>query len=231
MVRLDKDPTLATLLAQQGLKALGIDPGPIDNWAGARTQAAIDAWKAQFLLGDGTWPFVPRIDQGDIVIDDIICTCFGGSDDSQDDGNTASGLNTKSNPDLQGASVPMDMIKTHHMSLGASHRLVLGSELAVMRCEIDCRISSAVHHALDGCPIPVVDWFTPIQIESNGRTLVTQIIDLGPGKQATTNPSEPHAVDLTVAAARFFDPEATATNFSMRCYVRIIGAAKYAKAA
>lgn len=205
MVRLDKDPTLATLLAQQGLKALGIDPGPIDNWAGARTKAAIDAWKAQFLLGDGTWPFVPRIDQGDIVIDDIICTCFGGGDDSQDDGNTASGVNTKSNPDLQGASVPMDVRGWNHLT-------------------------EREHGALDGCPIPVVDWFTPIQIESNGRTLVTQIIDLGPGKQATTNPSEPHAVDLTVAAARFFDPEATATNFSMRCNVRIIGAAKYARA-
>lgn len=215
MLRLDKDPTLATLLAQQGLKALGIDPGPIDNWAGARTQAAIDAWKAQFLLGDGTWPFVPRIDQGDIVIDDIICTCFGGADDPQDNGDTASGVNTKRNPDRQAASVPMDISKAKRINLSASHRL--GASLAA-------------HRSLDGCPIPVVDWFTPIHIESNGRVLVTQIIDLGPGKQATTNPSEPHAVDLTVAAAKFFDPEATATNFSMRCNVRIIGAAKYARA-
>lgn len=231
MVRLDKDPTLATLLAQQGLKALGIDPGPIDNWAGARTQAAIDAWKAQFLLGDGTWPFVPRIDQGDIVIDDIICTCFGGADDPQDNGDTASGVNTKSNPDLQGASVPMDISKAKHINLSASHRLVRETfRYAEKFGEGRLGVSDTVHRALDGCPIPVVDWFTPIQIESNGRTLVTQIIDLGPGKQATTNPSEPHAVDLTVAAAKFFDPEATATNFSMRCNVRIIGAAKYARA-
>lgn len=229
MIRRDKDPTLATLFLQEGLAKLGFDPGPIDNWAGARTKAAQDAWKAQFLLGDGTWGFVPRIDQGDILIEDVICTCFGGSDDPQDNGDTASGLNTKSNPGFQGASVPMDISKSKHVSLGASHRIVRKAlKLATGFGKTSFGVSESVHRALDGCPIPVLDWFTPIQIESNGRVLVTQIIDLGPGKQATTNPSEPHAVDLTVAAARFFDSHASATNFEMRCNVRIIGGAKYA---
>lgn len=36
-----------------------------------------------------------------------ICTWFGGNDDPQDDGSTASGLNTKNNPTIRGCALPI----------------------------------------------------------------------------------------------------------------------------
>lgn len=202
MIYFEKDPTLSALLRQRQLKAAGLYHGALDNWWGRASEAADHAWRRRFLRGNGKWPFTPELDQGDIILEDVCCTCFGGSDDPQDSGETASGINTKGNPDLLGASVPMDISKWKG-------------------------VSAAVHAALDGCPIPVLDFFLPIQITSGKQTLVTQIIDLGPGLQATRKASEPHAVDLTVAAARHFNPRATARDFFMRCDVRIIGGAKY----
>ena len=60
------------------------------------------------LAGDGTWFFNAAISNDDIVVHDQIATWFGGDDDPQDDGETASGVNTKGSPKLIGCSLPMD---------------------------------------------------------------------------------------------------------------------------
>lgn len=44
MIYRDRDPSLAALLKQAGLSSLGFDPGPIDNWWGARSEAAYQAF-------------------------------------------------------------------------------------------------------------------------------------------------------------------------------------------
>lgn len=199
----DKDRTLRTIAIQKFLTTWGYYGGAVDNWAGAETEAALNGWiQDNFLIGDNTWPFIAEIVGHDIVVRDVVCTCFGGDDDPQDSGETASGLVTKGNPTLMGASIPMDI-----RSLKGAGR--------------------AEHAALDGCPLPMVPWFTVIDIESGGKIHRTKIIDLGPARGATTKPSEPHGIDLTLASARVFNPKATARNFSMRCDFTIIDGAKY----
>jgi lysozyme len=47
MIRIDKDPTLKTLLIQEALKARGLYGGNLDNWPGPRTEDALDAFQAQ----------------------------------------------------------------------------------------------------------------------------------------------------------------------------------------
>ncbi len=122
-------------------------------------------------------------------------TCFGGSDDPQDDGQTASGISTK-NPAVFGVALPMD----GRQFPGASH---------------------GTHVALDGSPIPKVPWRTLVRVEAMGQKHEFMAIDLGPAKRTG------NALDLTIAAARMFDPRASATNFEMRCTYRIIGGAKF----
>lgn len=108
--------------------------------------------------GDGTWPWKARIDGDDVVVDDCRMTCFGGSNDPQDSGETASGVSTKSRPGLAACSLPMD------------GRYFPG-------------LSRAEHQALDGSPIPRVPWNTIVKVTSNGITLNLPVIDLGPGKR------------------------------------------------
>lgn len=126
----------------------------------------------------------------------VRATCFGGADDPQDSGETASGISTRANPDLQACSLPMrhDSIK-----------------------------------ALQGSPLPKMPWLTKVEVKmwhpdagpSDGLVYRFPVIDLGPGRRTG------NAIDLTIAAAQKFKPEATARNFEMKCWVRIIGGAKY----
>lgn len=44
MIYLDKDPSLRTLLIQEALKARGLYTGDLDNWSGARTEDAYQAF-------------------------------------------------------------------------------------------------------------------------------------------------------------------------------------------
>jgi hypothetical protein len=155
------------------------------------------------LRGDGTWPWVAYIDGDDIVVKGAKATCFGGANDPQDSGETASGISTKKYPHLAACSLPMDG-------------------------RMWPNLSAAERKALDGSPIPRLgDWpkralDTVVEITSGGKTISVPVIDLGPGKRTG------HAIDLTVAAARKFNPKATATNFKITCDFRIKGAAKFA---
>ena len=70
------------------------------------------AWFRQLFMrkleGDGTWPFSAFIDGDDIVVNDVVITCFGGAFDPQDSGETASGISTR-NPIVSGVALPMDI--------------------------------------------------------------------------------------------------------------------------
>lgn len=145
------------------------------------------------LVGRGLRVFV---EGDDLVLRNVRATCFGGSHDTQDSGETASGVSTK-DPSTLGVALP---------------RNYNGS-------------SAAVRRALQGSPIPEgLPFKTPVEItdHSTGRTGIFPFIDLGPNLDTTHN-----GADLTVAAARMFRHDASATNFGMVCDVRIIGGAKY----
>lgn len=145
------------------------------------------------LRGDGSWPWSARVDGDDIIVTDVIATCFGGSNDPQDNGETASGISTKGNPTLKACALPM---------------IYTGN-------------SAALRKALGGSPIPKLPWKTMVEIIANGKRLTVPVIDLGPAKKTG------NAIDLTLAAARFFDGNATASNFEIECSYRILGGAKY----
>lgn len=158
------------------------------------------------LKGDGTWPFVAYVDGDDIFVDDCVITCFGGAFDPQDNGKTASGVNTKKFPNIAAVSLPMDLRGR--------------------------KASAKEHAALDGSPIPRVPWGTTVEVTIGNQTIKfgSGVIDLGPGKQAS-KPGEPHALDLTPGAAALFQPgvpfRMLATRFAARGSFRIIGGAKF----
>lgn len=151
-------------------------------------------WPPALLVGDGTWPWTARIDGADIVVDDARATCFGGSGDSMDSGETASGISTAKNPMLRACALPMSYTGKN----------------------------AALKKALGGSPIPKVPWKTLVRVTSGKKTLDVIVIDLGPAKRTG------NALDLTIAAARFFDPRATANSFEARVSYRILGGAQYA---
>jgi hypothetical protein len=156
------------------------------------------------LTGDGTWLFQANIDGDDIVVKDIVITCFGGwgdgnIDDPQDSGRTASHRNTKTER-IEGVAIPMDAVQFPDMKTADPDG----------------------YHALLGSPLPKIPWETAVEV-TIGETRFTPrdgIVDLGPGRHATKKPSEPHALDLTPRAAALFEPDTSlkklAGNLSMR---------------
>jgi 3D (Asp-Asp-Asp) domain-containing protein len=150
----------------------------------------------QALLGDGTWPWPAYVEGDDIVVENVRATCFGGSSDPQDNGDTASGISTKANPALAACALPM-----RYAGRNAKLRAALG-----------------------GSPIPKMPWQTKVAITYAGITITVPVIDLGPAKRTG------NAIDLTIAAARRFNPKATARNFAARVSYRILGGAKFAGA-
>lgn len=156
------------------------------------------------------WAFTALVDGKDLVVPHGIATCFGGEADPEDDGNTASGFNTKAHPKAAAVALPM-------------------------RGEMFKGLSPAEHAALDGSPIPRVEWLTIVEVALLPTDLVNQswdviesagliweafpVIDLGPGRRTG------NALDLTPGAARVFNAQASATNFMMRCCYRIKGGA------
>jgi len=124
------------------------------------------------------------------VIEPGIVTAFGGSSDTMDSGETASGVSTKDNPSYIGCALPMRR--------DASPQL-------------------------RGSPIPKIPWKTTVIFtdHKNGISVDTKLIDEGPAKWTK------HIGDMTEAAAKVFNPHATANNFSETLGIRIVGGAKY----
>lgn len=132
----------------------------------------------------------------DLFIANARVTCFGGSHDPQDSGDTASGISTKP-PGTLGCALPRNYTGKH----------------------------KPTREALQGSPIPEsLPFRTPVEfIEVKTQKKITvPFIDIGPNLKTTTNYG-----DLTVAAAKLFNPKASATNFETICDIRIIGGAKW----
>lgn len=60
------------------------------------------------LQGDGSYGFTVLVDGQDLVVRNARATWFGGDDDPDDNGDTASGVSTQGHPDLDGCALPMD---------------------------------------------------------------------------------------------------------------------------
>lgn len=172
-------------------------------------QLATPPAQEKILRGDGTWPFVAKVDGDDLVIEDVIFTAFGGIGggkifDPDDSGATASGRNTKKE-EISGVALPMD---------------TRGRD-----------VSHATHDALDGSPIPWLPWGTKVEVTIDGKTYTPPdgVVDIGPNKRVS-KPGRAKACDLTVWAARHFapdmEPRQIAKYFERRGSLRIIGGAK-----
>jgi len=155
-------------------RILGVLP---DGQWGPKSEAALEA---QIHAPSLAWPFTVEVDGEDLVVRNIVITCFGGGFDPQDTGSTASGLSTLGDH-ICGVSLPMN-----------------GLQYPGMR--------SREHAALDGSPIPRLPWGTPVEVTVGNLTYTptSGIIDLGPGKQASPSSTQAHALDLTAPAARVF---------------------------
>ena len=83
--------------------------------------------------------------------------------------------------------------------------------------------SKANKDALGGSPIPAtLPFLTTVIVTHDGKTAKTKFVDVGPAAKVKT------ALDLTVAAAKIFNPKANANNFRIAgAEARIIGGAKY----
>jgi hypothetical protein len=53
------------------------------------------------------WPFTVRVDGPDLLLDEVRATCWGGFDDPQDNGETASGMSTRHVPEPFGVALPV----------------------------------------------------------------------------------------------------------------------------
>jgi len=152
------------------------------------------------LYGDHTWPFYAYIDGDDIVVDDIAITCFGGGFDPQDDGSTASGINTKRVPNIAAVSLPMDIGERSPHTMGSP-------------------IPRIPWHT----PVAVT-------VGGKTLTLGAGVIDIGPGKQASKPGEPhaldltPGAAALFAPGVPF---SKLAEDFEVRGSYRIIGGAKY----
>ena len=95
-----------------------------------------------------------EIDGDDLVVRNVRCTCFGGTNDPQDSGETASGVSTK-DPSILGVALP-------RRYTGRSRALIkaLGS----------------------GIIPPTVPFLLPVEITelSTGKKFTAPFIDIGP---------------------------------------------------
>jgi hypothetical protein len=151
-------------------------------------------------------PWTVKVDGRDLVVEDVLATCFGGKFDSGDDGNTASGVKNNGYPtagaEPMGVALPVDL----------SSRRTNNSPL-VFKKQIPWKSKVKVWRKVDG--------------ESKAVNCI--LIDNGPN--TVRFPS--HALDLNPNVALLFapdyDPKKVANDWSEGgfCY-RIIGAAQYA---
>src|SRR5882724_6319047 len=132
--------------------------------------------KMSNVLTASGWPFVVEVIGDDLVVKDVLATAFGGANDPQDSGATASGVSTKLHPYLVGCALPM-----RHDRLS----VLAGSPIPNMPFGVD----SHGKDRPEGAHVDIV--FMP-----DGQTLVNvPVIDLGPGRQATRTGAKAHAID------------------------------------
>jgi len=148
-------------------------------------------------------PWTAVIDGNDLVVRDILATCFGGAHDAGDDGRTESGImNDGRDPNLMGVALPIRSVE----------HATAASPLAF--------------------PGPHIPWGTTVMVwrEADGEAsaLACKLIDNGPNVHLFPA----HALDLNPNVVRHFEPNVnmrtvancwSGTGFSYR----IIGGAKW----
>lgn len=137
----------------------------------------------------------------DIVLKNVWATAFG-TDDPEDNGMTASGLNLNKHPNFRGVALPMRV---------GSIRSLRHSPLPFL----PYGVSPTGRYKPEGTFVIIEDE------KSKTITNAAPLIDIGPSLWTGV------AVDLTVALARNLDSTATATNFKRRVTVKILDGAKY----
>lgn len=190
-------------IIQQIQTLLQVTPDGI--W-GPRSQAALDREaEAEHDRVDAPWTV--KADGADLVVENVRCTCFGGSGDSMDSGGTASGVSTKAHPDLKAVSLPMRYDGP----------------------------SRATRKALGHSPIPMMPFgLKPSGVVNQNGVWVElthagnyighfPVIDLGPDISRFPK----NGIDATLALAKMMDPDATANSFEAVVSYRIVGGAKY----
>jgi len=200
---------LAARKAIQGI--LGVEQ---DGDVGARTLGALD--KLVRLDDGAAWPpaapsarhWTPEVVGDDLWVRNVKATCFGGSGDAMDSGDTASDVSTRKHPNIRAVSLPMRYAGPDH----ATRAALGGSPLPMMHLGL---------HP-DGTENP--DGAHVELFKLDGTSLgVFPCIDLGPNIARFPD----NAIDLTLALARVLDPNATANNFEARVTYRLIHGAKH----
>jgi hypothetical protein len=148
-------------------------------------------------------PWTAEIDGDDLVVRNVLATCFGGAYDSGDDGQTESGvLNDGSDPTLMGVALPIRSV-----------------EKATRQSPL----------AFKGPHIP---WFTMVKVwrEASGEetAIECKLIDNGPDVARFPR----HAIDLNpnvaLRFAPYYDPKRIANDWSgVGFSYRIVGGAKW----
>lgn len=101
------------------------------------------------------WKFEVKRQGKDIIIPVARATCFGGADDPEDNGDTASGISTKANPEVCACSLPMRYT-------GKNPRVL---------------------EALGDSPLPRMPWLTMVHFKAGGASIIVPVIDRGPAKR------------------------------------------------
>jgi len=157
---------------------------------------------SKIIYGTGDFKWNAQVDGQDILILNGRATAFGGAHDPQDDGSTASGVNTKVHPFILGVALPMR---------GYGLKSLKGSPIPKM----PFGVKSNGQDKPEGAHVIIED------VNSGKTTPAVPVIDLGPSGYTG------NVVDMSVTLAQMFDPRASATNFDRKVNVRILGGAKY----
>ena len=198
MIYVEKDPSLKSLLLQEALAARGLYLGELDNWWGGKSETAYQRYRT-IMAPEGML-------RGRVPGWEFIHARVEGDDIIIEDAIVTA---------FGGDSDQMDSGETASGISTAHNPNFLGCALPMRR---------DVSPALAGSPIPKLPWHLPVVFtDPKTRASVrTELIDEGPAKWTG------HAGDLTVKAARFFDPAATANHANLpRMTIRVIGGAKY----
>jgi hypothetical protein len=115
-------------------------------------------------------PWTAYVDGDDVVVENVKATWFGGDNDPEDNGETASGVPTKGRPNLLGCALPIIA-----QVGGRRYAPTADSPLAVC---------------------PKIPWFALVEVSCGAKKITVELIDNGP----CVRDHPENSIDLTQAA-------------------------------